>query len=260
VQKTLTAILSLALVAVCVAACVPSGAQPQKPAPAFPVVGTVPLKIEGKVVSFIKEVPFKVHAGEGGDFYFWTFPDSFKAEHNYESTLTVTAAPKGTFTIRVLKVTFNPNSAKKFDKDTGEIEVTVGESPVPPGPGPEPQPPGPTPGPAPIPAEGLHVLIVYESAEKNKMPPAQLLVLHAQPIRDYLNAKCPAGPIAGQKEWWILDKDTDVSALPQKWQDAMKRPRQSVPWIIVSNGKAGFEGPLPADVNKTLELLRKYGG
>lgn len=142
--------------------------------------------------------------------------------------------------------------------------VVVGDPtpPVPPGPapgpGPSPVPPGPAPSPAPIPAAGFRCLIVYESAELGKMPDAQKNVLYAKSVRDYLNSKCVMGADGKTKEWRIWDKDTDASAESQIWQDALKRPRSQVPWIIVSDGKTGYEGPLPASVDETLALLKKY--
>jgi hypothetical protein len=123
-----------------------------------------------------------------------------------------------------------------------------------------PVPPGPTPpSPAPIPAPGLHVLMVYESGELSKLPPAQLSVLYAKSIRDYLQAKCPVGPDGKTKEWRVWDADTDASGDAPVWRDAMRRPRSSLPWIIVSNGTTGYEGPLPRSIDETLALLKKFG-
>lgn len=117
-------------------------------------------------------------------------------------------------------------------------------APVPPGP---PVPPTP---PAPIPVKGLRALIVYDSAQLSKLPPAQNIVLYSQSIRDYL----------GANNWRVFDKGVDATNDAQIWQDALKRPRAALPWIVISNGSAGYEGPLPGTVADTLTLLKKYGG
>lgn len=138
------------------------------------------------------------------------------------------------------------------------IVVGTPPPPVPPGPVP-PVPPGPTP--APIAGDGFKVLIVYETAETSKMPKGQELVLYSQTVRDYLNAKCPVGSDSKTKEWRIFDKDVATASESKTWQDAMKRDRKSVPWIVVSNPQkgGGFEGPLPASVDEAMTLLKKYG-
>jgi hypothetical protein len=143
-----------------------------------------------------------------------------------------------------------------------ECTVVVGTPapPVPPVPPTPPVPPVPPPSPAPIPADGLHVLIVYDDVNKTKMPAAQLNVLYSVKIRDYLDAKAPLGPDGKTHEWRIWDKGIDGSADSKLWGDAMKRPRSSHPWIVVSDGKTGYEGSLPANVDDTLALLKKYGG
>lgn len=135
------------------------------------------------------------------------------------------------------------------------IDVNLGPRP-PPVP---PIPPVPEPSPAPIQADGLHVLIVYETAELSKLAKEQELILYSQTVRDYLNAKCPA--VGATKEWRFWDKDVTTAAESKLWQDAMKRERKSVPWIIVSNPQkgGGFEGALPATVDETMTLLKKFG-
>ena len=104
------------------------------------------------------------------------------------------------------------------------------------------------------------MLIIEESAERNKLPPAQASILFSTEIRKYLNAKCPTGSDGKTKEWRIYDQNVDLSGEAKTWKDAMSRPRSSVPWVVISNGTTGYEGPLPANVDETLALLRKYGG
>lgn len=138
----------------------------------------------------------------------------------------------------------------------------VPPDPTPPGPVPPipPAPPGPTPGPAPIPAAGFRVLILYESAELSKIPPDQRQIIFSKDVRDYLNAKCIAGADGKTKEWRMFDKDTDVSSETSIWQAAMQRHPLSLPWMLISTGTSGFEGPLPANPADALTLLKKYGG
>lgn len=141
--------------------------------------------------------------------------------------------------------------------------VLVPPGPGPPGPAPAPPPdPGPAPKPpdpvipAPIPADGLHVLIQYES--KDRLTPAQHSIIYGKEIRDYLNAKCPLGPNGKTHQWRIWDPDVPGGEDSKLWGDAQKRAKDKGMWIIISNGKTGYEGPLPASVEETIRLLDKY--
>lgn len=131
------------------------------------------------------------------------------------------------------------------------------QPPVPPQP-PQPPPPTPPQPPSPIVAQGLHVLIVYESSELSKYPAAQVNILYDQSLRSYLDS---VTAVAGPKSWHeyrIWDKDVVALGDSQPWQDALKRPRTALPWIIIGNGTTGYEGPLPANVAATIELIKKY--
>lgn len=130
-------------------------------------------------------------------------------------------------------------------------------------PGAGPPPPMPPPMPdtsvAPIPVDGFRVLIVFQDSELARLPAEQSQIRTAKAIRDYFQAKCvkeaDGGP--GARIW---DVDTVTEGDLPLWQTAFKRPRTSLPWIIISTGKTGHEGPLPKTVAETLELLKKYGG
>ncbi len=128
--------------------------------------------------------------------------------------------------------------------------------PIPPTP---PVPPVPPPGPAPIAADGLHVMVVYETGDLSKLTPGQLAVVNSQESREWLDGKCVQD--GAHKAWYFLDKDANVSALPKKWQDAMGRPRKGVPWLIASNPKGtSYEGPLPENFAETMAILSKAAG
>ena len=90
--------------------------------------------------------------------------------------------------------------------------------------------------------------------------------MYAKGVADYLAAKCVKGADGKTPETRAYDQHTPMDAAPKLWRDAMARPRSSLPWLVVSNGKTGFEGPVPynpadpADLNPILTLLKKYGG
>lgn len=136
--------------------------------------------------------------------------------------------------------------------------------PVPPGPGPVPPvppvPPIPPQPPAPIQAAGFRTLIVYESADLGKLSKEQADVLASAELRTYLNAKCATGADGKTHEWRILDKDVPMKDESALWQAAMKLPRTSLPWIVISTGTTGFSGPLPGTIADTMTLVKKFGG
>lgn len=154
------------------------------------------------------------------------------------------------FVIRNGDATTAPQVADRLD-------VTVGKpQPDPPGPlPPQPDPPGPNP---PIPSEGFRVLFVYESKDLSTLPSAQVQAMTAKEVLDYLDSHCVK--VNGQPEYRKFDKDVDLSKASQFWKDGMARPRQSLPWIVMTNGKTGYEGPLPANTAELMKLLKTYGG
>lgn len=134
---------------------------------------------------------------------------------------------------------------------------------VPPAPGPPPVPPAP-PDPAPLPAAGLSVLIIEESGSRSTLPREQLLTMTATgpgSVGEYIAAKAIKGPDGKTPEFRIFDKDQNVSAESKFWQDAMALKRgPELPWLMVTNGKGGYSGPLPKTQVETLTILKKYGG
>jgi hypothetical protein len=155
-------------------------------------------------------------------------------------------------------------AGKTGEQSEAEFVVIVGKV-VPPGPGPNP-PPGPTPDPdpvdppAPIPHDGFRVLMVFEKDTLRDLPPGQFASLYSGDITYYLSTKCAKGPDHKTPEWRKWDQNQDLTNATPAMRDAMARPRKSLPWIVVSNGKTGFEGPLPNTPEETLTLLKKYGG
>lgn len=138
--------------------------------------------------------------------------------------------------------------------------VLVGDAPPgPPDPPKPPDPPAPPPGPAPIPAPGFRVLFVLETADLARLPAGQRTIFTAAAVRDYLNARC-ARDANGWPGWRVWDQHVNASAEAAHWQAALARPRKGLPWLVVSDGKTGWEGPLPATVEETLALLKGFGG
>ena len=214
----------------------------------------VPLEVKGEGVrSIVTKFPAFVHAPEGFALQSWTVPPNFIVKDK-GPILEIVSAPKGehTITVKLVQVDWDKRT---FTNKFGEIVILIG---IGPGPGPTPPDPvPPDPSPAPIPVEGNRVLIVYETNQA--LPPKQSLILTSQTFRDFLDEKCIMGPDGKTKEWRMFDQDEMMTNSSKLWQDAMKRVKgNKVPWIMISTGKTGFEGPLPATIEETIALIKKY--
>lgn len=202
------------------------------------------------------------------------------------------AGPPGSYQVECTLVA-GENSQRLYHSVT--ITGAAPTPPVPPTPPtpptpdpkpPEPKPPTPKPDEAPIDAEGLHVLVVYETSEVSKLASPTRQVIFAKEIRQYLDEKCakdPTDPDTPQRRIW--DPDVNAAADSPLWDAALKRakakiaewkpaangtgPQSPYPWIMISKkGVGGYEGPLPVSPNNTaqqnvaatLALLRKFGG
>lgn len=97
---------------------------------------------------------------------------------------------------------------------------------------------------------GLQVLIVEEINDRSKLPRPQLAALTSSKLIDYLASK--------GGNYRMLDQHQDAAQPP--WAAALKRPRTSLPWIVVDSDKGGSEGPLPATEDEMLALVKKWGG
>jgi len=165
------------------------------------------------------------------------------------------ATKNGTSWVTVLGISEDGNSIVTVV----EKLITIGAGPQPPPTPPGPQPPEPQPpNPPPIPTQGLRVLIVLESKDLSNLPSSQISAINAREVREYMNLKCAKD--GNQPEWRVYDQQTNVTRESKVWQDAMARPRQSLPWIVISNGVDGFEGPLPVNVAELMKKLKQYGG
>lgn len=245
-------------------------AAPRQDPPAAEQPAAEPPTIAGAdVVPEHKLVRLTVSGIPVGHFILWDVyppddidPATQKIKSRYEFV-----APPGVYKVRVRA--FKPESETPLEAwRTVTIQPRAPPGPLPPGPTPPgPTPPGPTPPtpqppqPAPpIAGDGNRVLIVYETGDLH--PPAQAAIFTSGVLRDYLDAKTAKDAHNPTGAYRIWDKDVNLNhpLVSPSWKAAMARPRTSLPWIVVSNGKTGFEGPLPADVPKTLDLLKRYFG
>lgn len=171
-------------------------------------------------------------------------------------------------------------ASKTGEQARVDFVVIIGNPPtppVPPGPNPPvppgPEPPGPTPPtpPAPIPTEGFRVLFLLESADLTKVPPAQLAAMDGLETVKYLDSHCAKeGGTRNWPEWRRWDKDIDLTNATPLWQSAKTQALADIakykggkplyPWLVVSNGKAGYSGPMPETQAELLKLLKVYGG
>ena len=84
----------------------------------------------------------------------------------------------------------------------------------------------------------------------------QQISLSGADVRDFLNQNCVKEN--GTPGYRMYDPDVDLTNDSPVWKKAMSRARTEIPWVIISNGNTGFEGPLPKTPTAFLELCKKY--
>jgi hypothetical protein len=208
-----------------------------------------------KTYTVVSGFPATITAPKGASWYKWYLPPTLTAKPSTTNVLEVTGGAAGQYAVSC-DATYIDFKAQTFSVQTYAASFSIGD--VPPGPD-----PGPGPGPDPLPmgaqAAGLRVFVCYESAELSKLPPAQALILTSATVRDYLNSHCLTEPDGKTKAYRLWDKDVQGAENDLKvWAGALKRPHASLPWLTVSNGRTWYDGPLLADVDGFLNLVKKY--
>jgi hypothetical protein len=131
------------------------------------------------------------------------------------------------------------------------------------GPGPGPGPDPPPPSDVPFPAPGLTVLIIKESQTTGQLTADQRAIFTSSRVLNFLNGACtklsdnnPAFRL------WDDDFGTgQLSGAPKTLQTAYKYFKDKVnkiPWVLISNGKTGYSGPLPKDIDSFIQLVEGY--
>lgn len=118
--------------------------------------------------------------------------------------------------------------------------------PIPPGPGPA---PAPDVNPIPIESDDLVVLFVEQTEDRSKIHSDQLQVLTSVQVRKWLDEH--------KAKYRFWDLDVQVSDKEDAfWKEILKVPRDSVPWVYVSNGKKGYSGPV-SNIAETIAMFEE---
>lgn len=103
--------------------------------------------------------------------------------------------------------------------------------------------------------DGLHVLIVEESADRMELPSKQRAILTSQVVREWLDENCTRD-VFKQPAYRLYDPDIDMEGDAAVYRELMARKRKSLPWLYaVGGGGREYDGPLPETVEDLLEVL-----
>lgn len=211
----------------------------------------ISVKINGPATAAPGDLVILQAVADGAKHYAWTLANSDKTFLPTDGgTKAVFASGKAGKYIFVLSASDADGLAQ-----TKHV-LTIGEPQPEPWPNPPPPPePEPLP-PAPIPDAGFRVLIVYESADMTKYPIETQMILAGSDVREFLKSNCISED--GKPGFRIYDADIELGGDLEVWKKAMTRERKSVPWVVISNGKTGYEGPLPKTPTEFLDLCKKH--
>jgi len=105
---------------------------------------------------------------------------------------------------------------------------------------------------APFPADKLSVLIVESTEARSSMPAMQTAARDSTVWRAYVDGK--------QGQWRVLDDQTNIDKEADWVKSGMAVKRDSLPWVVVSDGKRGSSEPLPPDLDSLLAKIKETGG
>lgn len=227
-------------------------------APLFSQSVKLPAEVKGDPGEWIVIVPEKVDGGDPK----WIIPTTLqqvpvdKLFPGGKVNGIVVKGRAGTHTVIAY------NAKGDVASDPVKCKVIIGDAPDP-GPDPGPNPPVP---PTPAPIQGKRCLIIEETEDRTVIPAKQRIALDSEALWSYLDSHTEMESDGKHKAWRIWDKDVNTQYESKTWQDALakfKTPTDpkvvpKTPWIIVSNGKTGYEGPLPGTLEEIMALVKKY--
>ena len=169
-------------------------------------------------------------------------------------------------TLRILE-----DGTPDWEEITKKVEIAApGPTPTPIPPNPDvpvppnpdvPVPPTPTPDNPPlVNAPGLRILILEESSQRDQLTLGQREVLFGGQVRNWLRSNCitePANPDGAYRIWdkeWNPQIDPDAT----NWGAIRaKADPKSLPWMVITNGKTSYQGPVESG-QKFTETASKY--
>lgn len=115
-------------------------------------------------------------------------------------------------------------------------------------------PPEPKPDPdvvVPVPSGQLYVLIVEETGSRRTLPASQVRIFTSTKVQGWLRQNAA-------NNWRIWDKDVNPSKAPEALRGMFNLPRESLPWIFISDDVNSHSGPLPTSEAELLALLETF--
>jgi len=110
----------------------------------------------------------------------------------------------------------------------------------------------------PVAAGPISVLVVEETADRDKLTAGQLDIIGSNApdgARAYLKTHGEPDPLR------VVDKDDSLSQDDPKWQAAFAAKGATVPWLVIGRGgKVMLSEAMPADAAETMQTLKRFGG
>jgi len=149
----------------------------------------------------------------------------------------------------------------KQKQQTVRTKVKAGHGPQPP-PTPVDPPVDPT-KPSPFEAPGIRSIFYFRDMDMMNYTPDQRAAILGVPWREYLKRICADDTaLASGKGFTMIQPGGDFSLAPALWKKAAERPTSlsaDAPWMIVGNGKSGFEGPMPKTTAEIKKIFKDLG-